>query len=185
MKLSKITENLKSTATPIRDIANVLGSIINICYRDDRFKDSLPSKLFKSFLNKALPNNWQSIKNDFIEGMVELLGGNQEYKAEFNDLLSKIADLSKIPDAIVVSSLIDVDPNYLNLTPLKSISMNRNHRDKMKLALQPAGVVSFGANIGEIDLPDLKKVVKGLGEVGNFIQKDVSKMFSGPIKKKF
>jgi hypothetical protein len=185
MKLQEILEGLKSAGTPIRDTANVLGHLIELYYTNDKYTKTKPAAMFKSFIKKPLPNTWAAIKNDFVASTIEIINSSQELKELYGDMLPDITELLSMSDSVVVSSLLDVDPNHLNHTPLRPLALGKSHRDKMKLAFQPAGIVSIGSGIGNLKPEQLKPLIKQLADSGKYVQKDVSGLFPGPIEKNF
>jgi len=200
MKLSYIVENLKDGGTLIRNIASHIFEPILALMKDKRLDEwaaeedpSRPlktlnfKKLFAAFLKRRDAKSWASIKKLIADELINILNskGNEQIRAEYEDFLKDIVQVLQIDDNIVISALLDIDPNLLTATPLAPIALNNSKREEFKKVAQPNGLITMAGLLKDINPTKMKDWMRLLGKDGNSMFDTIRKAFPGSYKKRF
>ena len=186
MKLRQISENVLSAGTPIRDLGEVFGTVIDVIYHRPEFKDSIASTVFKKFLSKPSAKEWSKIKDNFLKNFVAVINQHPDLKDSNEKLIDDLSYINKnVDDIIVMASLLDMDPNHTNETPLRALSMGKMKRDKAKQALGPTGFIGYAATLDTIPPEKIKQTWNKFGDNGRNVARVVKKMYPNakPLEK--
>jgi hypothetical protein len=189
MKLLNIYEaagSISSGGTPVLNISQIFGQLIDILFNDDRYKDSEPAKLLRSYFKTPSSDTWSTISDDFISGFLKILDSDKENANKYKDLKKSMTELKTYAPSIITSALYAIEPRYLLKTDLKSLAQSTQDTAKTMLALQPSGWVAMLSNTDGVSKSQLKEVRKKISDEGKKISQDVTKNFPGAtLKKKF
>lgn len=200
MKLSSILENLKDGGTLVRNIASHIFEPILTLVKDKRLDEwaaledpEQPNKtlnfkkLFAAFLKRRDAKSWASIKKLIAEELTSILNskGNEQIRAEYEDFLKDIVQVQQIDDNIVISALLDIDPNKLTSTPLAPIALNNSKREEFKKVAQPNGLITMAGLLKDVNPTKMKDWMRLLGKDGNRMFDTIRKAFPGSYKKRF
>ena len=181
MKLTLITEKIKSSRQVIRQAGKAFGDLIS--YLKDQ-PESEEKKALYYFLANPTPRAWDKTKWIIDSLLRQAAASNDE---DFKTRAVQWAELNKLMSPTATSAIYDVEQQQLRGTPAKNTGISKMVRDRAKAAIGPQGYVAALSSMGGIRKQDLKNTLKSISRDSRGTQRatgrDLRSMVQNPPKR--